>query len=339
MVAGLDKDYREVDPGAGDASVGGSAGFGATGGAGATGGGGGVAGATGGAPSGGGSGGTVSNACTSQGNICLPVVPAGWEGPIALEAGASAPAPCGGDYPTSATADILYANLQAPPATCDCKCATPATASCPTATVSVVNLCSNPPTKVADLNEGSVCTPISVPAVQWIHAVGNLVTSSCQPQPSETVTPVSWGIQARACGGATLGAAGTCTGSEVCAPPLPADTQSCALKTGDLACPAGYPNKQLLYSRALDTRACTTCSCGATSGTCTGAGVITFHSKADCSDPHARSVSLGECSVNNITSPYAQFSSGTPSNVGCPPSGGTPTGAATPDQPVTLCCI
>ncbi len=348
MVAGIDKDYREVDPGAGDASVGGLAGTAGSAGTGGIGGGsggisgtGGVAGATGGAPSGGGTGGTVSSPCTNQSNVCLPAAPAGWTGPLALEAGPSAPGPCGGAYPTPTTAGMLHANLQAPPATCGCGCMNP-TATCPTATLSVAFGCSPGSVKmtVATLTEGSVCTPVTISgSFSWIRADGNFSAGNCQPQPTENVASLSWGIQARACGGATLGAASSCAGSEICAPPLPTNAKSCVYQAGNLACPAGYTNKQLLYDGAADTRGCTTCLCGAATGDCTGPGAVTLHNLANCTDPFVRSVSLNECSVNSVAGvPYAQYSSGTPSNVSCPPSGGKPTGTATPENPVTYCC-
>ncbi len=345
-LAGIDKDYREVDPTAADASVGGvagaagDAGTGGIGGvAGNSGGSGGVAGATGGAPSGGGTGGTVSNACTNQGSICLPEVPAGWTGPVALDSGATAPGPCSGDYPTPTTAGLLFANLQAPPATCGCGCANPPNAACAKATLAVTPSCSSLPTIVAVLNEGSACTPVSIPsAVPWVHLEGNFTAGSCQPQPSENLPPVSWGIQARACGGATLGATGSCAGTEICAPGLPGASKSCVYQDGNQTCPAGYGNKQVLYDRAADTRTCTTCSCGTATGDCTGPGAVTLHNQSDCLDAFVRSISLGECSINNAQTPYAKYSGGTPTNVSCAPSGGTPTGTAVPENPVTFCC-
>ncbi len=358
MLAGIDKDYREVEPGGDDAGVGGvsgssgSGGSAATGGVAGTGGGlggsggvagsggvsgsGGVAGATGGAAGSGGGGG--STACAALGKVCLPLVPTGFLGPVTLSSGATPPPACSADYPTPTVAGgLFYDGLQAPTAACDCTCNTPVGAICSTATLrSYTGLakCLSGSKKIADLVQGGVCTPVTISGIaSWIRAKGNFVSGSCVPQPSKILGTPSWSLQARACGGASF--AGACPGGQVCAPATSLNT--CVYQAGNLTCPAGYANKQIFYDGFNDSRDCTTCSCGTATGQCDGSGTVSFHNAMDCSDSSLKTISLGSCEKES-KGKYAKYNDGPPSNVSCPPSGGVATGNVTPANPVTFCC-
>lgn len=373
-LAGIDEDYHQVDePGAtggsatggtagggagsgatsgggssgsgafggssGSGAFGGSAGvgaFGGTGSAGATGGSAGV-GAFGGTGASGGSGGSVGVSCASLGKSCVPAVPSGWSGPVAMSSGASTPPTCGSDYPTQTTPGLLMDNLSAPPATCGCSCQSSAIVSCSLATLNAFGFgtCAGGGSKVADIAVGSGCVPAVVPPVAThLRATGSPVVGSCTPKPSEVITPPSWGLLARACTGAST--AGACAGSEVCVP-APVSDKTCVYQSGDLACPAAYTNKWVFYEGLDDARGCTVCGCGNLTGTCTGS--VSLHNTANCGDD-VKTIPLNTCQTM-VASSYAKYSGGIAANTSCPvaPGAGLPTGSATPKNPVTFCCI
>ncbi len=355
-LAGIDQDYREVEQPASDAGVGGNAGIGGTAGsgggagvgaAGASGSGGssGAGGASGGTSGSGGSAGTGggggSGACAALGKQCVPALPSNWSGPVVLASGASTPPACGSDYPTQTTTGVLADNLSADPATCGCTCNNPVVAICATATLAGYSggSCSGGAGGIIkELPKNSLCTAAAVPAVTKVIATGNFISGSCVPQPTEQVPAVTWGMQARACGDPST--AGACAGGEICVPPAPAATQSCVFRAGDRACPVGYPNKTVFYDGFDDTRGCTACTCGTATGNCDGTGTVSLHNKNDCTDS-IQTITLGSCDPLGTTTSYAKYNDGPATNVTCPPApgAGTPTGAATPKDPVTFCCL
>jgi hypothetical protein len=109
-------------------------------------------------------------------------------------------------------------------------------------------------------------------------------------------------------------------------------------QTGDVPCPAGYTNKQVFYDAFDDTRGCTTCTCGVATGNCVG-GSVSLHNASDCSDA-GTSLNLSSCTPAPTTT-HAKYSDGAATNVKCPatPSSGLATGAATPKNAVTFCCL
>lgn len=354
-LAGIDQDYHEVPGSTADAAFGGSGGVGASAGSGGTAGssgGAGTGGSAGGSGAGGssgsggagaggssGSGGTTGN-CASLGKQCVPALPSGWLGPVTLASSAGTPLACGSDYPNQTTTTELLGNLVAPPATCGCTCKNPVIAICSTATLTRYggNFCTGTGTVVETLVKGAVCTPADVPVTSnSVRVSGNFISGSCQPQPTVQVPPANWGMLGRACSGAST--AGTCAGGEICVPPPPATTKACVYHDGDVACPTGYANKQLFYDGFDDTRSCTACKCGTATGSCIGAGTVSLHNTADCSDA-GTPYDLGACAPS-VPATHAKFNDGPASNITCPimAGSGTPTGSALPKTPVTFCCL
>ncbi len=342
-LAGIDQDYREVAQPASDAGVGGGAGLG---GAAGSGGGAGVGaagasgagGATGGTSGSGGSAGSTAS-CSSLGKQCVPAVPSGWSGPVAMASGPSTPPACTSEYPTQTTSGVLADNLSADPATCGCTCKNPVIAICSTATLNVYGggTCGSTGNKVADLVNGSKCTAASLDSLAThMRATGNFISGSCVAQPSEQVPSATWGLQARACGGAST--AGACSGGQLCVPPA-ATFEMCIYQAGNLACPAGYTNKSVFYEGFDDTRGCTACTCGTATGNCVGTGTVSLHNKNDCTDD-VKTIDLGTC-ASAVTATHAKYNDGPATNVTCPPApgAGMSTGTATPKDAVTFCCL
>ncbi len=340
VVAGVDKDYREVEPGgtggvAGSAGVGGASGgiAGAGGVAGASGGAAGT-GATGGVSGSGGTGGTVAKACADLAKECIPAVPAGWNGPVALSTGASAPPACPSSYPTQTSTSPLGIGVQVGAGTCGCSCTPPTDGACPTATLyhhTSTASCTSLALPIVTLTDGAGCKPANLlGTVDWIRAFGNFSSSPCTPVTTPSLPTPTWSMQARACGGAST--EGTCPTNQICAPPVTSSMESCVYQAGDSACPTGYTNKQVFYETFDDTRACTGCSCGTATGICKGN--LGFHT-TDCSI--APAVNLGQCIPPPATS-FASYVAGAPTNVSCPPSTASLGGGVTQKNPVTLCC-
>jgi hypothetical protein len=267
--------------------------------------------------------------------VCAPPVPVGWSGPLTRYA-ASGPAPaCPASYPT-----VVFegnAGLAAPAAQCGCTCGAITGATC-SATYFVYtdgacnNLCNS--FAINACVSTSACNTGNSVKGTWAVSGG-----SCTPNPTKTVPPATWNATERACGGAMASGTG-CSGSELCVPaPSGSYSRVCIGKAGDNTCPAEYPLKELLYSGVSDNRDCSACTCGGPSGaTCTG-GDVRIYDAPGCSGSSITVLADGTCkSAGGITTIAAKVNTAPTVSGTCAKSGGTPTGAATPTGPTTLCC-
>jgi hypothetical protein len=115
------------------------------------------------------------------------------------------------------------------------------------------------------------------------------------------------------------------------------DVSVCAVASGDVACPSGYPTKYVVGGSVTDTRTCAGCQCSIGNATC--AANITFYGGATCLSSTADggvSALVGNCAGLTGANSYLRASiqpSGT-----CTVQGGTASGSATPTNVRTVCC-
>lgn len=330
-----------------DAGSGGSAGSGAAGagGNGATGGASGSGGATGGASgSGGAAGGTGGAAgCNTTTHVCAPSNPAGWTGPVAFYLGASAPPSCPGAYPTPEADGKANVVAGAPSCACSCDPATGVTCSSGTAAIYDVGEgvagCTVNPTPYPKVWEGSLnsCVKALANATGQVALVRPNPTTvgSCAAKANHTIPPPTFD-QARLCAGAATGD-GACDGNDVCLPQAFDPYRVCVHRPGEFECPAGYTDKTVVHEDFTDTRACTSCSCGATNATCGGS--VDFVTASTCVSGTAQAIvsGCGNPGQNLSVNWYGRY---TPQPSGtCTASASSPSGDITPSGTRTVCCL
>jgi hypothetical protein len=109
----------------------------------------------------------------------------------------------------------------------------------------------------------------------------------------------------------------------------------CVTHDGDMACPAGYPNKHTLSNGVSDTRACSACSCNVATAPCTNIGIKTV-TDPQCDD--ASAVSVGACIAMPTQTQFIGVTATPPSALACSTDGGVPTGTVTAGPTQTVCC-
>jgi hypothetical protein len=303
---------------------------------------------------------------------CVSPIPNGWTGYYQLYEGTLAGAPpCTTEFPVDAFGH--YSNLNAPPAMCSsCSCGTAQGQVCtPPSVINGLDVpCGGTPSEVhplimpagwgactsADDGGGGyyfpanlmVCGPddmqpchlsitADAPTVQGGFCSASMVQT--------TLPPAVWEGYAHACGGPNVMGKG-CALNQVCLPKpqAPNVTGVCIKKAGDVNCPAGQFNvKHLFYDDFTEGRTCTSCQCGAPTGS-TCAGNITTHADSglnSCLSPVA-TFQAGTCTnlTGNPAIGNSKFTVTTPPTAGsCAPSGGQPSGMAVKTFPQTYCCI
>ncbi len=287
---------------------------------------------------------------------CSPPVPVGWQGPVALWEGPgnAAPPGCGsaGGFPAE-EADGQDGLIVSGAVCSGCGCSAPQGVACQVATIGLYDSanCSGPKgqlTVAGDVCVAFVTTSIDPESVSLDAAPS--AGGACLPSPlgNPVLPPLSWSSRARACGDADEGG-GCGAGACLPRPAAPFAEEPCIYAAGDVACPAGaWSMRVVYYQDVADTRACTSCSCGAPSGTsCNGNAKL--YTDNVCSVDQVTVPSLGQCAPlppdpTPPPPPYLSLRSvlyhGTPTAAGsCAASGGAPTGTAIPTDPVTFCCL
>lgn len=340
MLAGIDQDYREVEPSAAGSGSGGASGSGGSSGVGGSSGGiggssgasgsGGATGGTGGASGASGTGGEASG-CVAAGKQCVPAVAPGWVGPVVRNASSGAPPACPGSYAIEVPTG-LRAGLVPGLASCGCSCDPPNNQVC-TGNISYTLGSCTSPLHIADLVSGAPCTPVSVPApANLVRAGAKFSADNCAAVTAATIPTPTWGEQVRSCGAALGGE--TCPGGDVCVPAVPAAWTSCIYKVGaGHICPAGYTDQNVYYDAFQDTRVCSGCSCGPPTGTC--GGTVRVATGAPCNSE--TQIALGACApAAGVT--HARYTATGPNNGACVPGSASLNGSAVPQNPVTFCC-
>jgi hypothetical protein len=198
---------------------------------------------------------------------------------------------------------------------------------------------------------GGGCSPTSPLVAGATYSVSVEVyesagTQTCAPS---GVVPVPAGFNAAAATcGALDGGAGSCAGGERCivAPRGGfVSNKYCVVQVGNVPCPGGlYVDRHLYYTQQNDSRTCSPCSCGAHGGaSCSAAGLaINAYEDTSCATNAEAMNAGGGCGTITLdagaTALALQAGLGLDSVGACPPSGGAPSGSATPLNPTTVCC-
>jgi hypothetical protein len=282
--------------------------------------------------------------CSGQ-YACVPAVPAGWAGPLEVYSGAGPAPSCS---PLFQLLQDGNDQLDAGPATCGCQCGDPKVA-CASPTISFFSASScTPATACASITLApSTCTPVDERSKCAIASLATYMSSpqatvtdaGCVPQATQTILPPTWGTTGRACASAVAPAQVDCPSGSVCAPrpAQPFAASTCIAETGDVPCPGGgYSDKHLFFTGVADTRGCTACTCGGADNPGCAATIADYPQGQSCVGQ--RTAYLAPFSCAGVDQPRDFLVTLTSSAGACPPSQSTPTGAATPAKPVTVCC-
>ncbi len=334
--------------GQGGASATGGGGVGATGGASGGAGGGTGGGSTGGGGAGGGGAAEVCGngqdddadgkfdcADTDCANWkCAPSAPSPWVGPMQLWSGASSAAPpvCPGSAITSTVLEAPSADCSG--ISCSCQASGTCTASATVTYYDSTSSCTGKVVGNVSLN-GATCFPYAVTeAVGGAKAsVTTNDTQKCTPSTagSGDVPPAVLEKKVVLCP-RTGGPVGCTSGS--CVELLSGYSTLCVYRSGNSACPAGYPNRvRAGTSIKSDSRGCSPCGCSGpfcyvtakdfASGTCGGGSASVFST-------------CGGVWLPDTLSRGARLSidPGT-----CTATGGSSTGSVTLNNELTICCL
>lgn len=249
-------------------------------------------------------------------HTCVPPIPTGWNGPVAVGEGATTAPACPSAYPTEQL--VAQRGPTAPPASCGCGCFVSGT-SCQIqlssgGTFMPIRSCDSPP--VED---------------QCLEAAA---TTSCTTTGSPSIPPVAWTARARVCGSAV--AASACAGGN-CLPRADLFGDVCIVRSGDHPCPAGFPDRTVYHGSVTDTRACSACSCTTFGAAC--------ELELQICSVGFRNVSLSstlgnqECLLSSDGDGVSLLSSSVTSAGSCSTSGGAAQGTVLPAAPTTACCL
>jgi hypothetical protein len=285
----------------------------------------------------------TSDACSGA-NTCAPAAPSGWQGPVVIWEGTSAPPSCASFY-----LDVFDGGTSpsGSAASCKCSCGAVTGSTCGAATVQFgTSGCAAGCGTSASAAPGA-CVNIQSQVTACGSGAALIVSGStadgggCQPDGSVDAQAPTWGSFVVACAPSQQSAAG-CTANQVCVPGAgtPFESTFCVLKAGNNTCPSPFTNQHLYYSDISDGRGCTPCTCGPATGVdCNSLAHVTGWSNSTCvtgkgSDYSPLPVSCGPIG----TSHYVMLSTG-PTGGTCTPSGGTPTGGVGAANLTTICCL
>jgi hypothetical protein len=284
----------------------------------------------------------------------------GWDGPTRLWFGDEEQAPeC--PYGSASTSYEGHADLVAPLAceACACEppigsCALPSTLTVSTSSCGVaggVSTSFNAPDPWDGHCDSSTQSPAGVANSLTIGAL-TMMENGCAPALSAPAKVVSsyWKTFARACDGKgwTLGA----LSKTICIPPedpTPPDFRLCIFQKGDNDCPIEpgnvFTERHLFYSGAQDDRQCSTCTCGAPTGSvCTATVSIYKGNDVTCNVPTVMlpisSMKTTCVDIQLPGQPLGSKSAGPTTYIPgiCPSGGGDASGSASQTGPATLCC-
>ena len=277
-------------------------------------------------------------------STCVGAPSANWQGPYAIYEGAGSPLPMppecarAGAYSTDAYDGA--GELQAAAAQCSCECGPVTGAKCGSP---MVNFYSNgncmqscsPASQVI----ASSCTTIDVNGCGGMHftLTPGAASGSCAPVSTTTLPGLEWRANVRLCGMPSPPPTSGCEAGQLCAPQagLPFETVYCVARTGQWACPSGYPALRTYYASYVDSRACSACTCEAPTGIQCSAMVSTFGDPA-CNGATMQEAAPAACSGAGLKAAMTMRT--TAAGGACGPSGGIASGTVAPSTPTTVCC-
>jgi hypothetical protein len=281
---------------------------------------------------------------------CVAAPPSGdWFGPVLLYEGDAAPPACSAGYSTEAVRGGT--GITATPATCSACTCTPADPGCAAFLnfeTSLSTTCGAAAGGTCSFPVNSSCQELNSPCLTqptgYVESLLPDTPPTCMPSVQQsTKSAADWARHALACAPDDELARAGCESGELCAPAEPFDGELCIYHYFDVACPAGpYTDRRVYGTLIADTRDCSECDCSHdcdytwrvftdADTTCTGAAVATLTEPNQCS-----AVSPG--SVTG-TGGRIRVSTSVAGTGECTPSGGTATGSAQAQNPVTVCCL
>jgi hypothetical protein len=311
--------------------------------------------------------GTDMDGATGCAGDCVPLPPAGWDGPYLLQTNPAGTVPeCPSNAPVPAYTGFADPGEQPDAGCTECACDRSNGSCAPPASIFASALrCDagtlfgapfDPPggwdggcTTSDAVAAGAACN--GSPCVASIVAgpVG-VMDDGCTPSKTAPVDagPPGFETSVVACTGSTSPAI-TCGDPHLtCTPSAPPSSGflTCIFQEGDNPCPAGspYSEQHVVYAGFDDQRGCTPCGCGPPGSSCTAtlavfgddmctAGLINAgisSAGASCFDLQAAGLPLGSKEVVGAKYNYGS----------CAPSGGDPTGGGfVPSGAATFCCI
>ncbi len=287
-------------------------------------------------------------------DACVAEAPDGWVGPHAQSAtpGNAGDTGCGGGFPNSVADGVTSVSGAA--AICSCSCGPPSGGECEDPlTISIYDQdtatgCNNltqtittaqTPYTDSDGDSG-IYVVIDTPDVE--------AAPTCAPAASESVPAIEYGDPVELCGG--VFGAGECGADEVCVPELSASFVSsyCVYSDGDVPCPVGseYSQRTVYFTDEVDSRECSSCSCGAAQGVgCSGSVEFNlFYSGSGFNEDEVEPAN-GTCRsvIPNGTATSSvvygiEYDPNDPFSSGCSANGGNPVGSVSEVGAFTVCC-
>ena len=303
-------DAGEVEPDASSGAGGANGGAGAGGTAGASG----AAGGGGFAGSGGLGGSTGAGECGAD--VCVPSIPNGWQGPVAVSSGGGSTA-CPGQYPVNLGA--VNQGLREGATSCSCGC-----------------FVSGITCRLFSAFLQGYITPASCASPPSADDCVSLVPdATCQGIPSKTIAPNTWTTTELTCGSAV--STGSCTGGS-CYPAASGFGNVCISQPGDVQCPAEFPVRSLYFQGIDDRRDCAQCGCALQGDQACHmqleiCSVGFFTVELDTYQQQSYCMNPGDDGGLDIQGQSVVD----PGN--CDPVGGGATGSATETGPLTVCCL
>lgn len=279
---------------------------------------------------------------------CVPPVPDDWSGPTVVFLAPNDPTlpDCEPDWQERFEGGRGLLPSQDDSCT-DCQCGAPSGGQCSGPSVDVWNAsnCSGSPNDTVSMDQGEgTCHDLGVGTYQGVYSDGIFATGSSCTLSGGALVPTSWTEEAVACSGAETGG-GCAQGDDLCVrrPTGDFEQSACVLQEGEHDCPSGsaYSVQRVVYRGLDDSRQCTPCSCGMNTDLPTCDGTLTVYTNDTCSQG-AEVVDMGGMGCTSDPSGFrtANYSvSSGPSGGSCDSSGGSLSGAATPTEPLTLCCL
>lgn len=275
---------------------------------------------------------------------CVAAAPEGWNGPVLLASATDRPASC--DDATYAQPSAGgYAGIEAADASCDCDCGVAEAAVCDDE--GNLGLHSDPDCdggfpEAIPIELG--CTNIANESPAYWTWEPTASGGECEASASVVVPQLGYTGQLAACG-TDATASGACEGDGECVPAPSGDAALCWWSEGDVECPESLGGvREVIYTEdPTDTRGCESCTCGDPEIWCDAPGVVLVGSNDTCNTTQVMplppiGLAPGECqAASSVLSVFWQVV-GTPHTVCDSPSDPQPTGAATPQGPITVCC-
>ncbi|MBI4956256.1 MAG: hypothetical protein HY908_29840 [Myxococcales bacterium] len=272
--------------------------------------------------------------CTSStsGYACVQVPP-GWAGPI-LASAVVGPPTCPAPWNPQPEA-VGGTSVTGAPLGCGCTCTAQSILDCGgNVTVALFDQ--------ADCGGGKTDAMLTPGACMSMGngmtvAAGSVDppqrTGECAPNPAvvQNTPPVVAHNQVAVCAGVPLG-----TGCDLgaCTPTGGPDGPTCFAQVGNVACPPGAFDRQVIFTSATDTRGCA-CACSV-SGDCAASATV-YSGAQNCQGTATSVPGTGDCTPlagnSSIVSVLASLTTPT-----CQPAPST-TGGVVGANPVTLCCL